>query len=79
MTFIDYLRRVSGGSDLDSFAEISGVPVATVKSWEAGVRPSARHVIRLAHAYHRPGLEALVAAGIMPADIADAARWPPSV
>lgn len=76
MSFLDYLHGVSGGGGVESFAEISNVPVEVVEGWREGELPSARHVIRLAHAYRRPGLEALVAAGIIPADIAESARWP---
>lgn len=72
--FWEYLQRVSGGAGVASFTEVAHTSPSVVEGWRAGARPSAVHVISLAHGYGRPGIEALLAAGILDEGIVEDAH-----
>lgn len=71
-TWWQYVERISGGATQVAIGAAAGVDKVTVWRWKAErATPSAEVVIRLARAYGRPVVEALVASGTITAEEAD--------
>lgn len=61
-----YVQRVTRGVERKDIAAAAGVDVSGISRWLAGSnRPDADRAVRFARAFHRPPLEALVAAGYL--------------
>lgn len=71
-TWWQYVERISAGATQVAIGAAAEVDKVTVWRWKAErAAPSAEVVIRLARAYGRPVVEALVASGAITADEAD--------
>jgi hypothetical protein len=60
--FLDYLRDISDGATQTQIATAAGVAQSSVGRWNTS-KPQPDVVVRLAHHYGRPPLEAMIAAG----------------
>lgn len=68
-TWPEYLRRVAGAQSQALIAEYLGAGRLSVCNWLQGkTRPKAETVIRVARAYGRSPVEALLAAGYLTVD-----------
>lgn len=73
MTWWEYVRTAANTEVQTVIAERSGIAQATISRWKLGKQAvDARSAIDFAHAFDRPSLEALVAAGFLTADEAQA-------
>jgi transcriptional regulator with XRE-family HTH domain len=65
-SWAEYLQRVTRGVERKDIAAAAGIDVSGISRWITGSnRPDAERVVRFARAFHRPPLEALVAAGYL--------------
>ncbi|MGW4426398.1 helix-turn-helix domain-containing protein [Streptosporangium sp. NPDC004631] len=70
-TWWQYVERITSGATQRAIAATIDVDKATVWRWKTGTAPSPEAVIRLARAYQRPIVEALVASGAITPEEAD--------
>jgi transcriptional regulator with XRE-family HTH domain len=70
-TWWKYVERITGCAHQDRIAQHTEIEPSSVWQWKSRHnRPKAEHVITFARAYHRPPVEALIAAGYLdPTDV----------
>lgn len=72
MTWSEYVRRITGGDAQNVIAKKAGVDQSTVSRWLRGIgKIDPANAAALARAYHRPVIEAFVAADFIGPDEVD--------
>lgn len=65
-TWADYVKQHAPGQTQGQIAALAGISQSTVNRWLSGsIQPTASAVVAFARAYHRPPVEALIAAGVL--------------
>lgn len=64
MTWWEYVQQKAQGATQAEIAEKTGIAQSSVARWRT-VSPKSDNAVAFAHAYKRPVLEALIAAGVI--------------
>lgn len=75
MSWWTYVQRVAEGASAREIARRSGIGQTSVNRWQTS-DPKPESVRAFAHAYGRPVMEALIAAGIVDKDDAEVRELP---
>lgn len=65
MNWPKYVAKISSNAQQKDIARAAGVDGSTVSRWKSGLAPKPENVAAFARSYHRPVLEAFVAAGYL--------------